>query len=281
MDVDVDELLEQLGVDLPSSRTVECPYPDHGDSTASFHIYAEPVGFYCFGCGRGGDALALVRAFTGCSYWEAVAWLGGIVGDYEPTTRERVEKPIQDLTGQFMREPDGGPSAIEAAERLIAKKWPLLELQDLKGFGVAVKRWALFVPYWRDLTIIGVKTKSLTDGTKSSIPGSTFTLGFYNVQREPEQYLTALLVEGESNVWLGTKLFGDKVAVYGLPSGASTWRSRWAEDLANVDWVISTDNDSAGLAAADRIHEALPRAELQIPPGKFSESIHEGWRPEL
>jgi hypothetical protein len=49
-----------------------CPLPDHEDRTPSFYLYP-PRRYYCFGCGRGGDAVDL-EFFCGDygELWEAM-----------------------------------------------------------------------------------------------------------------------------------------------------------------------------------------------------------------
>jgi len=53
-----------------------CPLPDHEDSTPSFQVYRGPGGedrgWYCFGCGRGGDGASLVTYLRGVSRKQAL-----------------------------------------------------------------------------------------------------------------------------------------------------------------------------------------------------------------
>lgn len=39
-----------------------CPFPDHDDSTPSFHLYPNNSAF-CFGCQRGGDIISLAQIY--------------------------------------------------------------------------------------------------------------------------------------------------------------------------------------------------------------------------
>lgn len=39
-----------------------CPFPDHDDSSPSFHLYPNNSA-YCFGCNRGGDIFALAQIY--------------------------------------------------------------------------------------------------------------------------------------------------------------------------------------------------------------------------
>ena len=57
----IDEALDELGLDLPRNRKLECP--SHIDKTPSLHVYEN--GFYCHSCGKSGDGLGLIALFTG------------------------------------------------------------------------------------------------------------------------------------------------------------------------------------------------------------------------
>ncbi|GMV95603.1 MAG: hypothetical protein AMXMBFR82_53810 [Candidatus Hydrogenedentota bacterium] len=47
-----------------------CPF--HAEKTPSFHVSRDKQQFYCFGCEKGGDAIAFVREFEGLSFIEAL-----------------------------------------------------------------------------------------------------------------------------------------------------------------------------------------------------------------
>ncbi|MBA3424598.1 MAG: hypothetical protein H0U04_08650 [Rubrobacter sp.] len=42
-----------------------CPLPDHDERTASFTVYPGDRGWWCYGCGRGGDVVDLARIAWG------------------------------------------------------------------------------------------------------------------------------------------------------------------------------------------------------------------------
>ena len=52
-----------------------CPYPDHAEKTPSFSVAPEKGFYYCFGCGRGGDAIKLVMEIKSLPFVEAVSHL--------------------------------------------------------------------------------------------------------------------------------------------------------------------------------------------------------------
>ena len=47
-----------------------CPF--HEDKTPSLKITPEKGQWYCFGCGRGGDGIALTQTTLGLSFEEAI-----------------------------------------------------------------------------------------------------------------------------------------------------------------------------------------------------------------
>lgn len=63
-----------------------CPYPDHSEKTPSFSVSPDKGFYYCFGCGKGGDAIKLVTDLKGLEFVEAVAYLAersGVELEYE------------------------------------------------------------------------------------------------------------------------------------------------------------------------------------------------------
>jgi hypothetical protein len=57
---------ELAGVEPDRGGKVCCPLPDHDDPDPSCHVYgAAAQGWYCYGCGRGGDIYELAGALWG------------------------------------------------------------------------------------------------------------------------------------------------------------------------------------------------------------------------
>lgn len=52
-----------------------CPFPNHQDSTPSFHINTEKQLGYCFGCHRGGDVIEVARWYLNTNFSEALTVL--------------------------------------------------------------------------------------------------------------------------------------------------------------------------------------------------------------
>jgi DNA primase len=55
-----------------------CPF--HQEKTASFSVSPSKGVFYCFGCGKGGDAITFLRELESLSYIEAIERLAGAAG---------------------------------------------------------------------------------------------------------------------------------------------------------------------------------------------------------
>src|SRR5690606_27261623 len=100
-------------------------------------------------------------------------------------------------------------------------------------------------------------------GAKTSVSGSKFTTQLYRAWSgiEPHSKVRAVLVEGESDAWVMYARFGLEFAVYALPSGASTWRDEWGEELVknHQQIVVVFDNDDAGQKARERVKVALKK----------------------
>ena len=58
-----------------SGKTLVGRCPLHPDRTPSFHVYPASNSWYCYGCLRGGDTIAFIRARDGLSFREAVRTL--------------------------------------------------------------------------------------------------------------------------------------------------------------------------------------------------------------
>ncbi len=75
-----------------------CPYPDHSEKTPSFSVSPEKNFCYCFGCGRGGDAIKLVMELKSLSFVEAVSHLAerfGVELEFEGRSPEEAERAQQ------------------------------------------------------------------------------------------------------------------------------------------------------------------------------------------
>lgn len=65
-----------------------CPF--HKERSPSFSVSPDKRMYHCFGCGAGGDAVAFVVAYTGCSFREAVESINGRI---ELSSEEMAPRP--------------------------------------------------------------------------------------------------------------------------------------------------------------------------------------------
>ena len=65
---------------LAPNKNGLCCCPFHGEKTPSFKIYPGTKGFYCFGCGAGGDVLTFAEKLLGLSPVEAAKRLDSDFG---------------------------------------------------------------------------------------------------------------------------------------------------------------------------------------------------------
>jgi DNA primase len=73
--------------------TGRCPF--HDERTPSFSVNASDKLFYCFGCGKGGDAITFVRELEQLDFAEAVEWLAErfrVALEYEEMSPEVEER---------------------------------------------------------------------------------------------------------------------------------------------------------------------------------------------
>ncbi len=107
-----------------------CPF--HDEKTPSFHVRPER-GWYCFGCGEGGDAIAFVMKHDGLGFSQAVEHLadrtgvqlryaeGGDAGPKrDGTSRQRLlqaHRAAAELYADLLGSPEAGPARQFLGER--------------------------------------------------------------------------------------------------------------------------------------------------------------------
>lgn len=74
----IEEICEYYGVHLDSRHKAICPFFDHKEKTASFSVLPKKNIFFCFGCGKKGDVINLVRYLNNCSAFEAARKINDI-----------------------------------------------------------------------------------------------------------------------------------------------------------------------------------------------------------
>lgn len=69
--VDMPGVCEKYGIEVNRTGFAHCPF--HGERTASLKVYPEGRGWYCYGCGAGGDVISFVSRLFGLSFSETLS----------------------------------------------------------------------------------------------------------------------------------------------------------------------------------------------------------------
>lgn len=99
------EVAQQLGVNITrrSSQRCEVQCPIHGDTHSSLMLYVVTNSWYCFGCHRGGDEVALVSFVKRVGYADAASHLGyeaNVMNDLQ----DKLDTPTLDFESDEVRE---------------------------------------------------------------------------------------------------------------------------------------------------------------------------------
>lgn len=107
------DIVEVIGRYVPLKKSGAnfmglCPF--HGERTPSFSVSPSKQFFHCFSCGKGGDAIAFLRAHTGMDFPEAVQELAASVGlnvpqeDLDPQQRQQrqAQRQRHDTLGSLL-----------------------------------------------------------------------------------------------------------------------------------------------------------------------------------
>jgi hypothetical protein len=120
--VSIEQAADMLGLKLTRSgpqRRGTCPICKSGGDRAFVITPAKSV-YYCFGCGKGGDAITMAANVRGCSLREAAEFLSGRGGGSSPPAKSdgsRNDSP-QPQTEKGLRPLDYLQAAHEAVQAL-------------------------------------------------------------------------------------------------------------------------------------------------------------------
>jgi len=82
----IKEIAASLGVDVGKDNKAYC-FGGHDSATKSLTLYPNTNSFHCFGCGKSGDTIGLVREVKQCSFKDALDHILGILPDQRPPVR--------------------------------------------------------------------------------------------------------------------------------------------------------------------------------------------------
>lgn len=96
------DVAERYGMEVNRAGFIHCPF-HAGDSGASLKIYPGCRGWYCFGCGEGGDVISFVQKLFGLDFMSALRKLNDDFGlnlpglaANSPSNRAVVDKAIRE-----------------------------------------------------------------------------------------------------------------------------------------------------------------------------------------
>jgi DNA primase len=81
------DIISRYGIKINNSGHCNCPF--HKEKTGSMKIYSD--GYYCFGCGEGGDIFSFVQKMDNITFKEAFFELGGEYPDYTEESKFKRE----------------------------------------------------------------------------------------------------------------------------------------------------------------------------------------------
>lgn len=139
-DLDILDVLRPF-VDNPrrvgSEYVCRCPLPGHNERTGSFHINPAKNVWHCFGCQKGGDAIAFMREMKGLGYIDAIEELAKENNIYlqkeeRPQTPAQKKKADRDLR---MRE------TVDALQQFYVAQFNLATPEAEAARNYAFNRW--------------------------------------------------------------------------------------------------------------------------------------------
>jgi hypothetical protein len=275
------DVCEQFEIDIVGDK-IRSPFNEH-DETPSCHLYED--GWFDYSTGKWGDVIDLVVHLSGRKPGQVLRQLAGGVQSMEldPDRVKRAEKKVADLTQLY------SDLTLNDYDDMCwwVDRIPGVNLSYmLEHGGVTTDAGGnLLIPHGHDYRVHGIKVRH-KDGRKTSVSGSSFTVGLYFASIPPLDSTVAVITEGESDCWALEQARPD-LHVYALPSGASLWRDDWLAQLEAYETIYTAfDNDRAGQQATEKVRTSIGWGrwkELRVPQlyNDVREAIVAGWEPKL
>lgn len=151
---DIDELIGKY-IDLKrQGRLSKALCPFHSENTPSFTVYSDTQSYYCFGCGKGGDAITFIREIEKLDYVEAVRMLAEQAGlnmpedNYDDTMNKKRRRmlEINKEAARFFHNYMLGPKGKVGLDYFLNRG---LTMQTIRHFGVgyAPNDWHELIDY--------------------------------------------------------------------------------------------------------------------------------------
>ena len=108
------QVVEYYGFKMNRAGFINCPI--HGEKTASLKIYNNDKGFYCFGCGEGGDVITFTMKVFSIDFKTAITKLKNDFG-------------IEDNKGVDYKKIKKQKNILEAKEKIRKRKEHLEDIE--------------------------------------------------------------------------------------------------------------------------------------------------------
>lgn len=105
--VTMSDICERYDIEVSKTGFTVCPF--HNEKTPSLKVYKNNRGYYCFGCGKGGDVISFVEGYFNLDYKNAVEKINrdfslGLPLGRKMSLREKFELDRKDKERKKQRE---------------------------------------------------------------------------------------------------------------------------------------------------------------------------------
>jgi hypothetical protein len=282
--VDIAGLIEgDLGAGKKSGRWLlfSCPFPGHahGDRKPSLAVTPDNGRYYCFTCGKSGDAITWLMDHRGLDFKRACEALGG---QDALATKRRPDPPSkpayaapdaewQAVAGQVLTECQGALWGVEGARALEYLRRRGLQDETIRHFrlGYNPTDHKAGGHFWMDRGIVlpcqtagqlwYLKVRRAAEDPKYRCMSGSRPDALFNGEDLPGQEI-ALFVEGEFDCMIAAQQLTYDPNNYGIPAvtfGSATNLpdlATWGPYLLTLkDLLIAYDADPAGRRGAARL----------------------------
>ena len=279
--VDLFKLADRFTELRPSGNTFCgcCPFPEHQDNTPSFHCYPDQR-FYCFGCGRHGDATDLWAVVNGIDPGMEAALELAREYDVElpemgPEDQKRAQERREREAG-YLREAEASHEALAGHAR-VGEWW------ERRGFDKDLqKRYLLgangdgteaIIPFWNRGRVKGLIRRKLEGEPKYVYPrAEEFPEGHRPLFIPTAVRAGAFLVEGIVDA-LALGALGESAIATG---GTAISQHQMCElnRLAGPLYILPDADESGAEAAREWARELYPK--VLVCPAEYGEGVTEG-----
>lgn len=269
-----------------------CPLPGHDDRSPSFAVYEDTQSWHCFGCGEGGDVIALVMAMEGANFREACERLGDT--SFTPQRANHRVAPTRPVEDEGPPSMDWQLSAERVVEAAMDNLWSgvgvraMRYLTETRGLDDRIieearlgyvpggpRAWVevegmtvpcgIVIPWVCEDVVWSLKVRRATGKPKYVQAKGGSAGGLYRIDRV-QDWQDVLILEGEFDALVvaqATKV----VAPVALGTATNTIRARWLPWLVRNPTIYARlDGDKAGDAGVKRLQSLSERVRrVQVP----------------